>query len=67
MKPPGPDPGDSEDGLLAANQRHDAHYGWSYEFSALYTNPRRRPETCFGPIEDYWQNRPDPNHPKIIV
>lgn len=31
--------------ILAANRRHDAHYGWSINLPTLYTNNARLPET----------------------
>ncbi len=38
----------TRDEIAEFNARHDANYGWSYEFPMLYQNPLRLPETVVG-------------------
>jgi hypothetical protein len=47
----------SEAEILEFNRRHDLRYGWSFSDIQSYHNPRRLPETVFGPIERYWELR----------
>jgi len=44
----------SVDQIKAMNRRHDENMGWSPQFMSVYLNPRRLPESYFGPAETLW-------------
>lgn len=48
----------SEDDRIKANLEHDIKYGFKEGWSSTYTNPKRRPESYFGPISELW-DQPD--------
>ena len=51
----------SQEEILAANRRHDHHYGWSSRFSRVYTNLARLPETTVGRLP--WDQSTPQTHP----